>query len=70
MHAQLMKRKNMSDDNEVMSSNQTNSTVYAEVDKSSLKTPVPTKGGRLYNKSKEYKGNKAAAQTPISAAGK
>lgn len=70
IHVQLLKRKNISDDNEVASSNQTNSTIYAEVDKSPLKTPVSTKGGRVYTKSKGYKGNKAAVQTPISAAGK
>ncbi|CAM8968756.1 unnamed protein product [Rhodiola kirilowii] len=64
-----LKRKSISDDNEVASSNQTNGAVYAEEDKSLLKTPVPAKGGRVYNKSKGYKGNKAAAQTPISAAG-
>uniref|UniRef100_A0A7N0UWK0 E2F/DP family winged-helix DNA-binding domain-containing protein n=1 Tax=Kalanchoe fedtschenkoi TaxID=63787 RepID=A0A7N0UWK0_KALFE len=64
-----LKRKSMADDNEVASSNWTNSTVYTEVDKSPLKKPVSAKGGRVYNKSKGSKGNKAAAQTPLLTAG-
>ncbi|CAM8927431.1 unnamed protein product [Rhodiola kirilowii] len=61
-----LKRKNMADDTEVTSSSSTYSTIYKEVNNSPLKTPVSAKGRSPYNKSK---GNKAAAQTPMSASG-
>ncbi|CAM8980816.1 hypothetical protein QQ045_030818 [Rhodiola kirilowii] len=58
-----LKRKSMSDRNEVESSNWT--TPCTEVDNSLLKTPVSAKGGRVFNQIRGSRGNR----TPISAAG-
>lgn len=68
-HIQL-KRKAVHDDNDVAESSEwINSPGHAEVDSSSLLTPVSGKG-RNYGRSKVAKYYKSGPQTPMSNTGK
>ncbi|KAK9290630.1 hypothetical protein L1049_008802 [Liquidambar formosana] len=64
-----LKRKSVTDDNEVESSEWTASPGFTDLVSSPLKTPLSGKGGRIYNRSKVSKGNRSAPQTPMSNVG-